>query len=225
MASGEDETVLLFVASQTLDYDAFLSRVRYLYSHPEEKSFEEILLTDGRTLERFSSPMTGEDGTNFGRVWFFRDITERKQAARELEQKNQDLVASYEQLAASEEELKAQFDELVEREQTIRIHETRLLMAQDIGNTGCWEYNLQTDKIWGSAKGLSIFGFPGVAGDFPIEEIEDCIPERNRVHQALVDLLTLEKPYDLEYEINPADGSPPRFIHSVARLEKDSDSS
>jgi PAS domain S-box-containing protein len=149
------------------------------------------------------------------------DITEQKRIEADLERKNQELAASYEQLAASEEELKAQFDALAASEQTLRISEERLLMAQDIASTGCWEYNLQTDKIWGSAQGLRIFGFPAVAGDFPISEIENCIPERGRVHQALVDLLAEGKEYDLEYAITPADGSAEKYIHSMARLEKD----
>ena len=111
---------------------------------------------------------------------------------------------------------------LKESEHSTRLHEERLIMAQQIGLTGSWEYNLETNEIWGSAEGLRIFGFPPVAGAFPIDDIEGCIPERERVHQALVDLVTAGKEYNLEYGINPADGSTSKVIHSFARLEKDS---
>ena len=84
-----------------------------------------------------------------------------------------------------------------------------------------WEYHIPANRIWGSANALRIFGYPAVAGDFPIADIEACIPERERVHQVLVDLLTTGQEYDLEFEINPADGSAPKVIHSIARLEKD----
>lgn len=48
----------------------------------DEGGFEEMLLIDGRTVERYSAPIVGGDGTPFGRVWFFRDITERKRLER-----------------------------------------------------------------------------------------------------------------------------------------------
>ena len=96
-------------------------------------------------------------------------------------------------------------------------------MAQDIGHTGSWEYSLQTGKIRGSAEGAKIYGLPPVAGDFPIDVIETCIPERERVHQALADLIEEGKEYNLEFAINPADGSARKVIISIARLEKDAE--
>jgi PAS domain S-box-containing protein len=148
------------------------------------------------------------------------DITDQKRIESELERKNRELMESYEHLTVSEEELKSQFDALVDTERSLRINEERLLMAQDISHSGCWEYHVMTNTIWGSAEGLRLFGFPPVAGDFPIRDIEGCIPERERVHQALVDLINTGREYNLEYSINPADGSPERVIHSIARLEK-----
>ncbi|MFA4876012.1 MAG: PAS domain S-box protein [Methanoregula sp.] len=106
-------------------------------------------------------------------------------------------------------------------EQALSESETRLLMAQEIGHIGAWEYNLQTNIIWGSAEGARIYGLPPVSGDFPLERIEACIPEWERVHQALVDLIHEDREYNLEFAINPADGTPQKVIISVARLEKD----
>ena len=54
----------------------FYERVAYLYGHPDERSRDEIELVDGRILERYSSPVHGSEGELFGRVWYFRDITE-----------------------------------------------------------------------------------------------------------------------------------------------------
>ena len=45
----------------------------------------EIELKDGRTIERFSSSLRNEQNENQGRVWFFRDITERKRAQQALQ--------------------------------------------------------------------------------------------------------------------------------------------
>jgi nitrogen-specific signal transduction histidine kinase len=43
-------------------------------------------LKDGRTLDRSSAPVVGKDGKHHGRIWTFRDITERKQLEKHLTQ-------------------------------------------------------------------------------------------------------------------------------------------
>jgi PAS domain S-box-containing protein len=90
-AAGVHEPVLQFAVRQLADPEAFLSRVRYLYNHKQEKSFEELLLEDGRILERFSAPILGEKGKYYGRVWYFRDITGRRKAEGALREVNKKL--------------------------------------------------------------------------------------------------------------------------------------
>jgi PAS domain S-box-containing protein len=54
----------------------FIEKITYLFSHRQEKSKDDIALKDGRTFERYSAPVV--DGESYhGRVWYFRDITER----------------------------------------------------------------------------------------------------------------------------------------------------
>ncbi len=79
-ASGSDERALQSVTEKVADPEAFLARVHYLYAHPQEESRDEIALRDGRTFDRYSAPVVGRDRTYYGRVWYFRDITERKRA-------------------------------------------------------------------------------------------------------------------------------------------------
>jgi PAS domain S-box-containing protein len=81
---GDDAPLLQFVANKPMDPEGFLARVSYLYEHREEKSREEIALKDGRVFDRYSAPMTGSDGKYYGRVWYFSDITERKQMEEKL---------------------------------------------------------------------------------------------------------------------------------------------
>jgi diguanylate cyclase (GGDEF)-like protein/PAS domain S-box-containing protein len=80
LAMRADGPVLEAVAEQVADREAFIARVLELYAHKDQTSCDEIRLKDDRTLDRYSAPVTLEDGTYVGRVWFFRDVTERKRA-------------------------------------------------------------------------------------------------------------------------------------------------
>jgi len=60
--------------------DAFLSKIRYLYSHPKETSRDELEFRNGMVLDRYSSPVVDKSGRCYGRIWTFRDITDRKRA-------------------------------------------------------------------------------------------------------------------------------------------------
>ncbi len=110
--------------------------------------------------------------------------------------------------------------ERIKAEHLIMENQNRLKMSQALGLIGSWEYNLTTGIIWGSEEGFRIYGLPPQTGEMPIEKIEACIPERERVNKALLDLIEKETPYDLEFMINPADGSTPRVITSKATLVK-----
>lgn len=79
-ASRSDELALQSVLDKLIDPESFLARVKHLYAHKKEKSREEIALMDGRIFDRYSAPMSGADGKYYGRVWYFRDITEQKRA-------------------------------------------------------------------------------------------------------------------------------------------------
>ncbi len=93
--------------------------------------------------------------------------------------------------------------------------------AQRVGKVGSWEYHIQDDIIWGSEEGSRIYGLTHIDGDYPIDLIESCIPEREMVHQALLDLIAEEKPYNLEFAINPIGSTEQKIVRSVAELVKD----
>jgi diguanylate cyclase (GGDEF)-like protein/PAS domain S-box-containing protein len=81
---GDDSSRLSFVLEQLLNPRPFLARHRELASKPENESFDTLEFKDGRALELSSRPQT-VDGTIVGRVWSFRDVTDRIRLEDELE--------------------------------------------------------------------------------------------------------------------------------------------
>ncbi len=80
-----DLPVLQRVATRVPDPQAFLARIRSIYAHPDKTSQDEILLADGRIFDRYSAPMFGAERRYYGRIWYFRDITDRRQAEQQLQ--------------------------------------------------------------------------------------------------------------------------------------------
>lgn len=76
-----DTALLRHVLEQLADPDSFLNEVRRLYQS-EEESFDTLVFRDGRIFERLSRVMTLKEIV-LGRVWSFRDVSERKRAEDE----------------------------------------------------------------------------------------------------------------------------------------------
>ncbi|MCX8026931.1 MAG: PAS domain S-box protein [Thermodesulfovibrionales bacterium] len=107
-------------------------------------------------------------------------------------------------------------------EQALKTNQERYQKAQQIGKTGNWEYNVQTTCFWFSEGAKRIYGFDLNTESFTTEEVESCIPERERVHQALVDLIEQDKTYNLEFDIITKDTKERKTIICIAELERDS---
>ncbi len=70
--------------SKALDPAEFRSKLAAIRAEPALQSRDEVLLADGRILDRFSAPIREEGGEILGRVWYFRDITERRKLEKEI---------------------------------------------------------------------------------------------------------------------------------------------
>jgi PAS domain S-box-containing protein len=69
------------VIDQLEDADAFLARLRDVYGHKMQETFDVIRFKDGRIYERSSIPQRIGDAIA-GRVWSVRDVTERERLLR-----------------------------------------------------------------------------------------------------------------------------------------------
>ena len=102
----------------------------------------------------------------------------------------------------------------------LKQNENRYKSAQRMGRVGNWEYDLSTEIFWGSDEAKRIYGFDPENKNFTTDEVENCIPDRERIHQALVNLIEKGEPYDLEFEIRPITGPDKKIIKSIAEVIK-----
>jgi PAS domain S-box-containing protein len=84
--SKDAEKIRDYISEQLKDPEEFSERIEYLNVHPDEESRDENEFLDGRTFDRYSSPLIDQKGSHYGRIWYFRDITERKRAGIILEE-------------------------------------------------------------------------------------------------------------------------------------------
>ena len=73
-----------WVSHQVMDTAGFVDKVAHLYDHPDEISRDELLGLDGKVYDRYSAPSVAGTEKIIGRIWSFRDITERKRAEEQI---------------------------------------------------------------------------------------------------------------------------------------------
>ena len=92
--SGDYKRVLEFASNQLKDPDEYFTFTLQLEAYPNAEIYDWIEFKDGRTFERYSQPQyIGSEIV--GRVWSFRDISERFQAEAKIRhQANHDLLTN-----------------------------------------------------------------------------------------------------------------------------------
>ncbi len=94
--SGDDLKLYGVVLDQVKDPEVFSSSAMDLHQSVSGAT-DTIQCKDGRVVERFSSPLSRE-GNLRGRVWSFRDITERKRAEDSIRRAKEDTEEANRQL-------------------------------------------------------------------------------------------------------------------------------
>lgn len=81
--AADGEAVRVAAGQQFDDPEEFIARIRAVNTSDLPESFDVLEFADGRVFERYSKVQRIED-RSVGRVWTFRDITERKRAEEKL---------------------------------------------------------------------------------------------------------------------------------------------
>jgi PAS domain S-box-containing protein len=82
----DDSRQMQYVRTIVKDPDEFTEKVEYLNSHPDEIIRDEIELLDGTIFDRYSAPVRDKFGNDYGRIWTFRDLTQRRQLEEQFRQ-------------------------------------------------------------------------------------------------------------------------------------------
>ncbi len=86
LANKDHRPMVKYVATLVKNPEAYLAQINYLVQHRDEIGRDEIEMKDGMVVDRYSAPVIDKDGTYYGRIWTFRDITLRKRNEETLRQ-------------------------------------------------------------------------------------------------------------------------------------------
>jgi PAS domain S-box-containing protein len=105
--SNSDE-LLQYILSNVNDKEKLILKIRELETLPFESSYSKIKLKNGTVLDCHSVPILLFEGESYGRVWYFRDITEKvkmDEALRKGAKENERLLKE----SLKYDELKSEF--------------------------------------------------------------------------------------------------------------------
>ncbi len=83
LAQRDDAKAIAFVRDQLVRPESFVAKIDEIYSNADTEGYDILEFTDGRVFERYSKPQR-VDGLVVGRVWSFRDVTDRKRLEERL---------------------------------------------------------------------------------------------------------------------------------------------
>jgi signal transduction histidine kinase/FixJ family two-component response regulator len=83
----ENDSVLFdYAVHQVKNPDEWARRIEDLYKNPDKVGRDEVELEDGTYLDRYSAPVRDRAGNYYGRIWTFRDITDRRRLEQQFRQ-------------------------------------------------------------------------------------------------------------------------------------------
>ncbi len=85
--TGDDRQFMQWVLSNLVDPEIFCAKIEHLYENPDSSSVDEVLLKDGHIFDCYSTSVKSLSGDfYYGRIWYFRNITDRRKAEKLIQQ-------------------------------------------------------------------------------------------------------------------------------------------
>lgn len=193
--------ILQVIENKLKDPQIYLSTMKYLHENRNEKSFEQIRFKNGKIIDLYSAPAIGSKEQYYGRIWYFRDVTESKRIQATL---------------------KAGVHEQQQLAQMLEIERSRLVEAQRIGRMGSWSSDERTGLTNWTDATCELFGidpkhFTGTAEQFH----SLILPEDLPAFEEAVARISVSNPLmEMEYRIRGRDGVV-RWMYTRGNVEFD----
>jgi PAS domain-containing protein len=166
----EDSIGLLhYIAGMSSQPQEFIEKSVYFTDHPNEASTFEMGLNGGVTLECYSAPVVGDDGEYYGRIWTFRDITDRRRMDEEVRH-SEKLAAALEMAGAVCHELNQPLQVISARVDLLRMQRSNDPVSKTLQVIS--DHVLKMGAITRKIMGLEKYSNRKYIGDIKITDIE-----------------------------------------------------
>ena len=189
------------VVSQVKDPEGYSQRVLALYEAPATESFDMLEFSDGRMFERYGRPLALQ-GAATGRVWSFRDVTQRHLADAEIKRAKE--------AAEAANSAKSEFLDTMSHEIRTPLNGvlgmTNMLLAESLAPQQRRYVELahsSAQSLLGLINDLLDLG-KIESGRMEFEHVEFSVVELAREFRDLYSLRAKEKGLDFEVRLDPA---------------------
>jgi diguanylate cyclase (GGDEF)-like protein/PAS domain S-box-containing protein len=86
LLAGDESAIHAAVAARLPDPEGYVSRLAVFAADSDAAGHDELQTTDGRVIDRHTLALRTPEGVCLGRVWYFRDITDRRVAEEQIRQ-------------------------------------------------------------------------------------------------------------------------------------------